>query len=176
MSGTGKTCTKCHEHYSRVEGNFNRGNGQDGYTFHCKRCLSQYGARWRRQNKDRRGEYARAYQAAKPEVNRRATGRYRRRNPEVMRVVQANRRARAAGVDGSLSIDDVRERHAQSGGRCHWCGADLGDEYHIDHAIPLSRGGVNAAPNIVIACPPCNRRKFTKMPEEFRREIEGRPA
>lgn len=177
MSGTaGKTCTKCLEHYPAAEGHFNRGNGRDGYTFHCKRCLSEYAARYRRMNRVRRSEYARAYQADNPEANRKATAAYRRRNPEVSRVTRANARARLAGAPGKLSIDDVRQQRKAQGNHCHWCGKGLGERYHIDHAVPLSRGGHNTAANIVVACPPCNRSKFTKTPEEFRRWMSRRAA
>jgi 5-methylcytosine-specific restriction endonuclease McrA len=36
--------------------------------------------------------------------------------------------------------------------------------YHVDHIIPLSRGGCNNASNIQILCPACNMRKHDKDP------------
>ncbi|WP_202495510.1 HNH endonuclease [Streptomyces sp. SID4982] len=38
---------------------------------------------------------------------------------------------------------------------------------HVDHAIPLSRGGSDAWHNLVPACEPCNLKKHAKTPEEF---------
>ena len=39
--------------------------------------------------------------------------------------------------------------------------------YHVDHVIPLSKGGSDGRENIVISCPSCNMSKKDKMPEVF---------
>lgn len=52
-------------------------------------------------------------------------------------------------------------------GKCWWCGKDVGDTYHVDHLIPLARGGTNKPNNIVIACPFCNQSKHDKLPHEW---------
>lgn len=52
---------------------------------------------------------------------------------------------------------------------CVYCGADLRQvEPHIDHVIPLSRGGQNEPDNLAAACKPCNLSKGTKTPQEWR--------
>lgn len=50
---------------------------------------------------------------------------------------------------------------------CAWCGVPL-EEWHLDHVIPLSRGGVHSIGNLVPSCPPCNQRKQALLPIEFR--------
>ncbi|KIL35136.1 hypothetical protein SD71_16005 [Cohnella kolymensis] len=42
-------------------------------------------------------------------------------------------------------------------------GAWLWIEHEIDHVIPLSRGGTDELPNLVITCRNCNRRKNNKL-------------
>ena len=46
----------------------------------------------------------------------------------------------------------------RDGERCVYCGAQEGP-FHFDHLWPHSRGGSDAASNIVIACAPCNLSK-----------------
>lgn len=50
---------------------------------------------------------------------------------------------------------------------CHYCGVFLDDDYHFDHALPLSRGGINHPQNLRLACPECNLQKRTQTEEEF---------
>ncbi len=53
----------------------------------------------------------------------------------------------------------VRER---AGGRCQYCLMDQslqGASFHVEHIIPLCRGGVTELPNLALACPSCNLRK-----------------
>lgn len=50
---------------------------------------------------------------------------------------------------------------------CHWCGDECSRRHHVDHYVPLSKGGKHAMDNLVIACVRCNLRKSARMPEEF---------
>ena len=52
-------------------------------------------------------------------------------------------------------------------GHCYWCGSKVGQHCHVDHVIPLSKGGSNGPENIVISCVACNLRKYDKLPQEF---------
>lgn len=56
----------------------------------------------------------------------------------------------------------------RDGWRCRYCGCDLTPGFaHIDHVVPLSRGGTNDDSNLCSACPPCNLSKHAKTPEEW---------
>lgn len=63
--------------------------------------------------------------------------------------------------------DDIAAQYLRQRGRCYWCGERVSKSYHVDHVIPLAKGGSNGPENLVIACPECNRRKCAKMPHEF---------
>lgn len=39
--------------------------------------------------------------------------------------------------------------------------------WHIDHAVPLARGGVDAPENLCLSCEACNLKKSVRMPHEF---------
>lgn len=41
------------------------------------------------------------------------------------------------------------------------------DEMTLDHVVPVSRGGVHAIKNKVLACKKCNSRKANKLASEY---------
>lgn len=117
----------------------------------------------------------------RPDVKRKrlALQRSYRKRPEVklmhqspkykaVRVVgHARRRARIKDVGGRFTAQDVLLQYRSQNGRCWHCGKLVGDDYHVDHLIPLARGGVNTSDNIVISCPPCNLSKQDKLTSEW---------
>ena len=50
---------------------------------------------------------------------------------------------------------------------CGICNLKIKDDYHIDHIIPISKGGAHAVSNLQLAHPFCNRSKFNKLTEEL---------
>lgn len=100
------------------------------------------------------------------------------------------RPARNRGQDGGMHCDPTSDRTAtrsrvkrpslspkqrariiaKSQGFCVYCGCnELSNErLQIDHFIPLSRGGVNQARNLVAACQSCNAEKGDMLAEEYR--------
>ena len=77
------------------------------------------------------------------------------------------RRAMMCGERGTYKPSDVRDQYERQRGRCYYCDARVGSDYHIDHVVPLARGGSNTADNLVVACPSCNLSKHTRLPHEF---------
>lgn len=104
--------------------------------------------------RERKREYMREY-FRRPDV-------VERRN-----ISKNNRRARKMNAGGSYTADDIMKQYSSQNGRCWWCGKKVGKKYHIDHVIPLSRGGSNGPRNIVISCPHCNVSKNDKLPQEW---------
>jgi 5-methylcytosine-specific restriction endonuclease McrA len=133
---------------------------------------------YRALNRDRINKRTEQWRAAHPEarkINRmkrlneeKAYKRaYRLAFPEKHRADQSKRRARGYDAGGRYTDADVHKQYALQKGRCHWCGCKVGKTYHVDHVIPLSKGGSNDPRNIVISCPECNLKKHDKMPHEF---------
>jgi 5-methylcytosine-specific restriction endonuclease McrA len=58
---------------------------------------------------------------------------------------------------------------------CHWCEIEINNtiKIHIDHVIPLSRGGLHTISNLVVSCAKCNIQKGCKMPDVFREELNN---
>lgn len=52
--------------------------------------------------------------------------------------------------------------------RCYWCGMKLPSKgWHMDHVIPIAKGGSHTAGNIVKACAMCNSTKTDKHPNDY---------
>ena len=153
---------------------------------------------WRRVNPDAgRAQYAK-YRAANPERVREAAQRfyvkhgdriraasrermreYYRLHPEV--VIRNSMAQRTKRRTHELSFIDgqfLRTLFQAQGGRCLYCSERIGKgghAFHVDHFIPLSRGGDNDRTNLCLACQPCNSSKYNKMPWDWQPDRYHRP-
>lgn len=189
-----RRCTKCAELKPATIEYFNAGKRyKGGWRSQCKECERAYNERnkdrvrkrrsaHRAANKDRIAERYRIWAAANREhrnaYNRKYHAKQRAKtkaderawyvgNTEEINTATRNRRARAFKAEGIHTADDVRRQHKAQRGKCYYCGVKVGKMYHVDHVIPLSRGGSNGPENIVIACQFCNTSKQSKMPHEW---------
>ena len=119
---------------------------------------------WRDANKQKVAEKSRRWNIA----NRgRRKARVRARyaiDPIPFRAFAHQRRARERKAPGFASAQQIADRVAFYGWRCAYCG---GSFEHLDHVIPLSRGGSNWPANIRPACARCNRTKNNKTLAEW---------
>jgi 5-methylcytosine-specific restriction endonuclease McrA len=54
---------------------------------------------------------------------------------------------------------------------CYWCDTECSKKYHVDHYIPLSKGGEHEISNLVISCAKCNLTKNAKDPIQFANSV-----
>lgn len=113
-------------------------------------------SQWYQNNKEKRLEKGRQWRAAN-----------RDRTRILERTHRHTRRARLHSAAGKHTADDIQCQFRAQKGRCWWCGCKLKDGFHVDHLIPLSRGGSNSPENLVISCPSCNSSKGSKLPHEW---------
>lgn len=132
-------CNKCRKERPATE-DFFYSNGRGGLMAVCKVC--------RDGNLEQRRAHYDAY-------------------AETLRAKSNNYRARKLAADGTYTSDDIHLLFKSQKGLCWWCGKKVGKKYHIDHRIPLSRGGTNWPNNLCIACPSCNSRKRDRLPHEW---------
>jgi 5-methylcytosine-specific restriction endonuclease McrA len=93
---------------------------------------------------------------------------YQQNNRDKMRAWSSNRRARAGGKIPGAVVKFLLEMQKS---RCTVCRKKInGNKYHLDHIIPVSKGGTADIGNLQILCPPCNLRKSAKDPIEFMQE------
>jgi hypothetical protein len=95
-----------------------------------------------------RREYQRWYKQENKE-------KLREKNRDYDRKRNANLRAELHGVEGRLTLEEVRQ--IMAAGNCHYCGRE--ERLTLDHVVPLSKGGENRPENIVCSCRWCNASK-----------------
>lgn len=89
-------------------------------------------------------------------------------NPEKARLLSAQKRAVKRKAIGKLSKDIAEKLMRLQKGLCVCCRVSLAEtEYHIDHIIPLSKGGAHTDTNVQLLCQSCNCSKQAKDPIEF---------
>lgn len=95
---------------------------------------------------------------------------WRRSNPEKVRVYDRNKKLKRKGAEGSHTPEDVQKLRKYQGYKCAECKSSIADSYHVDHIMPLSKGGTNYVSNLQILCPACNMEKHAADPFEFARK------
>ena len=170
--------------------------GRDGkrYCLECKRIAAAarnqkaetrvIAAAYRADNASRLKQYfkehyaknraaIRAKQAVYSKVNSativQRVGAWNKANPEAKRVSVRNRRAAIRQVGGRHTRKDVLELLDQQQCRCNACRIDVRIiGYHVDHVVPVARGGSNGRENLQILCPQCNQLKGVMTMDEFK--------
>jgi 5-methylcytosine-specific restriction endonuclease McrA len=96
---------------------------------------------------------------------------YKKANPEkvkaAMKAGVANRRARERSAEGKASGAIVLQLYDDQQGVCAFCSADLSLLFHVDHILPLKRGGSNNDDNLQLLCATCNQSKGAKTLDEY---------
>lgn len=77
------------------------------------------------------------------------------------------RRAAIQGNGGSYSESEIAKMLIDQSGQCVYCQCDITGGFHIDHILPVSRGGSSNIENLQLLCPFCNLSKGAKTHEEF---------
>lgn len=172
-----KVCRDCGE--ERLVSEFSpRKNSKDGLYSYCNACNAARAAAYREANPDKIAAQKAAYDARNPdrEAARKAAWRaenpgygriWRQANPERNAAYSRNYLARKSNALGHHTVQDVEAQLAAQKGKCYWCNTRVGNDYHVDHVVPLSRGGSNWPSNLVIACSTCNLSKQDKLPMDF---------
>lgn len=131
--------------------------------------LREQGRRWREANRERERQRCREWAAANPDASKAIKRKYRQRHPEAGRRSMQIRRCRLKGAVGFYRLEDIHRIQKAQKGKCACCGKRA--ELHIDHIVPISRGGSNWPRNIQLLCKPCNSRKHAKDPIQFMQEM-----
>jgi 5-methylcytosine-specific restriction endonuclease McrA len=134
--------------------------------------VKQYNARWYAENaeyeaakyQEQREElraYYRTRRAANPGAETVYSTAWRKANPEKWALRNRENQRRRRG-DKPVSYATILER---DGMVCHLCSGPIAglDDLHMDHVIPLARGGEHNEQNIKPAHALCNMRKGSRV-------------
>lgn len=129
--------------------------------------------RWRLNNLEKCRAREAKYRANNRELRKAQHKRWRKANVDKARLQVRNRQARRKGGKGKYTLDDIKRLFSAQKGMCAYCRTDLTTRRHVDHIIPLSRGGTNYPANLQLLCPQCNGRKHARDPMDFARKEFG---
>lgn len=105
-----------------------------------------------------------------PEHHRKLNRASKKRNPDTVITQYAKRRSYGSQ---HVAKGTIRELETLQLGTCVFCPADILQKRHIDHIVPLARGGLHVRENLQILCPRCNCSKGAKTNEEFAEWIKA---
>jgi 5-methylcytosine-specific restriction endonuclease McrA len=106
-----------------------------------------------------------------PEAVRIKARAYAKANRDKIRIVEKRVREKRRGAGGLSTREQVEARIAYYGDVCAYCG---GPFEHLDHVIPLSRGGTGWPANLRPACKACNLSKHDRPLAVFLKARFGR--
>ncbi len=118
---------------------------------------------------ERRKEQARlktaAWRVANTERAREASRRYQKEHPEAAHKSTSTRRARK--IEAFVEAVDPLVVFERDKGRCGVCRKPVKPEskWHVDHVIPLVRGGAHCYDNVQLTHARCNQSKHAQLPK-----------
>ena len=197
---TTKICTKCNTEKELIEfGNLS--TTKDGKQFRCKECRNLSARESiQRGDSNHKEVLKKSYQKHKEkrikekaeyrESNRKLLAdkqkEYYRENKERIRdygkmyrateqgkTVKRNsdHKRRTLTKNGDVTVQQLKELYLTAK-NCYWCNTKLNkNNTHLDHLMPLSKGGEHTLSNLVISCRKCNLSKNAKDPIEFANKL-----
>lgn len=191
------TCTKCQETKPLAEF-YKASTTTRGYRYNCKLCEAVYQRDWNKSHPGYKHLSAKAYRQANRKKESARTKAWYKSNPEKAAAgreswYKANRaKAIANARNWRLANPKATQKHNRNNQHkrralkqnngvfkvtskdikrmlarpCAYC-AD--GSTHIDHIIPLSRGGGHSIGNLTGACASCNLSKGAKFITEWKR-------
>jgi len=121
---------------------------------------------YRQANREAERARANARRKKDPEKYRKRIREYHKTHPEKRCALEAKRRAKTEGTLCNLNKEQKKiiECLYKCRKRVSEC---TGIEHHVDHIIPLSRGGLHTPENLQVILASINMSKSDKLPHEF---------
>lgn len=125
----------------------------------------QRAAKWKKNHPDKCKELRRRRYLANPTEEKRKTAEWRKQNPKMVKQQKERRRARKYySKYEKINRDTV---YVRDSGICYICKKTVEPQnWHLDHIVPLCRGGEHTYANVAVSHPKCNQIKAANKPSE----------
>jgi CRISPR/Cas system Type II protein with McrA/HNH and RuvC-like nuclease domain len=130
----------------------------------CRPC-----AKRRALSPDERREYQRKWYAKNKEKHNERRNRWLNSSPAKKRDINRQKDHKKRMAPGKISKGINERLFAEQMGVCTCCGDMLGNNYHLDHIMPIALGGTNEDQNLQLLRAECNMKKGAKHPDEWRK-------
>lgn len=164
----------------------------DYYELNKEKCRARLN-KWRAENRDYVRERDKKYREENPDIEFEKQKRYREKHKERLYLkgkkyreehldyfynkARERKLSQKAASDGTVTLEFERFLFDEQHGRCAYCDCDLNESgKHLDHIVPLARGGLHTANNVHWTCPTCNLSKNDKLEEEWLRKERCKPT
>jgi 5-methylcytosine-specific restriction endonuclease McrA len=179
-----KTCYSCKETKSLDDFHRNK-TRSDGRTSRCKVCQKRLSKEYREKNSDKISETNKSYRENNSDRLREYQREWVKENRD--RVNENNKRYRQTEKGKELAYRKNMKRRShkhrvyfrphhrkvildRDSWKCRCCGVDVHDrrdntpdKAHIDHIVPISKGGNSEPDNLQVLCRTCNLSKADKI-------------
>ena len=148
-----KTCTKCGAEKPHAEFHKDK-KAKDGLKYYCKACDNEHKKKWYEDNKEHKKKYYEENREHLLEQKKK----WAKDNPHLVRAKNQRRRAWKKAALPQLTDDDnlalkILSEEASM----------LGKGWHLDHIVPLSKGGLHHPDNLQIVRSFYNLSKSDKL-------------
>ncbi len=185
-----KTCNKCN--LTKQISEFNFRNDTQSHRNNCKSCQYLSQKKWRGNNPNFAIENKGRYHKNKVSILHQKKEYYLNNitNIKEYRNKNKTRAKKVRKIYSSLEVNRVKDRVRQKerkaikkstsdktitvetldillkaqNNKCYHCGCSLDKTKHLDHYVPLNKGGTHSITNVVWSCVYCNTSKKDTMP------------
>ena len=120
---------------------------------------------------DKQAAYNRAWREANPEKSRALVRAWAANHPEKRRIskLASNHRRRSRKLNAFVEDVDHAVVFKRDSGICGICNLSVDPtDWHLDHVVPLCKGGEHSYANVQVSHPSCNMQKgATAVPSVF---------
>jgi len=157
------------------------GRGHDGLRYSSQGMCVGCSKEWYAKNNEKKdAEYFETKEKIKERKSARARQYYLENKEKILlqqkQYYEANKenwsekrhKRRAGGEPTYVKVEDIQKLKSLQQNKCPVCKCEL-VKHHLDHIVPISKGGKHEFDNLQLLCPTCNLNKHAKDPLDFMR-------